>query len=326
MHSDLHHLKDLVKEKSNLTDVSSFHKAINVIFHDIEAKYYDTIHAEMWESLQPIYDSFFQNFDFSKYSKLKVLDIGCGTGLSTQMLINTPINQHISEVFLLDTSKVMLEKAKSRLDNGKIKYHLFHGELAELEEENFDFILISSVLHHIPNLQGFFDEINKKLKIGGLLFHIHDPNGDAIKNELYLSRVATLKAEMVNRNKRIDVRLINKLKRIINGKNPDYIAEVNEILIKKGIVHMPLADYEIWSVTDIHVEDLPYSTNNGISLKTLTTQLKGYKLREVKAYSFYGLMYSKLPKKFKSKELMLFNKDDMNGRNISCLWERETNT
>lgn len=322
MNSDLQHLKYLVEKKSNLTDVNSFHKAINVIFHDIEAKYYDTLHAEMWESLQPVYDSFFQNFDFSKYSKLKVLDIGCGTGLSTQMLINTPVNQQISEVFLLDTSKVMLEKAKSRLDKGKIKFHLFHGELAELEEENFDFILISSVLHHIPNLQDFFNEINKRLKIGGLLFHIHDPNGDAIKNELYLSRVATLKAEMVNRNKRFDVRLTNKLKRISNGKNPDYIAEVNEILINNGIVHTPLADYEIWSVTDIHVEDLPYSTNNGISIKTLIKTLHNFKLITAKSYCFYGVLYSKLITTFKKKELALFKKNDMNGRNIACLWEK----
>jgi ATP synthase F0 subunit b len=43
-------------------------------------------------------------------NNLKLLDIGCGTGMSSEFLINSELNEYLAEVTLLDTSKKMLEK------------------------------------------------------------------------------------------------------------------------------------------------------------------------------------------------------------------------
>lgn len=321
MQSDLLHLVPLIESKSNLKDLSLFHKSVNIVFHDIEAKYYDQLHAEMWDSLQPVYDSFVNDLPLSELKNLKILDIGCGTGLSTQMLINTPLKNNIKEATLLDTSSVMLQKAKARFKELKIKFNFFEGDLKELNDKDFDLILISSVLHHIPDLADFFKELNKKLKVGGIFFHIHDPNGDAIKTQVYLERVSDLREFYAKKNRKIWLRILNRLKRTLSKKKePDYMLEVNESLIQQNIIHTHLTEQEIWSITDIHVEDLPYSTKNGISIKLLQSMLPNFKLLNTLTYSFFGVLESNLPKSFLEKERNYFKNGDLHGRNIGALW------
>lgn len=321
MQSDLLHLNPLLISKSNLKDLSLFHKSVNVVFHDIEAKYYDQLHAEMWDSLQPIYDNFINELSLSNLCSLKILDIGCGTGLSTQMLLNTPIKESVVEATLLDTSSIMLQKAAERFKDTTIKFNFFEGDISELDDKDFDLILISSVLHHIPNLAYFFKELNKRLKVGGIFFHIHDPNGDAIKTPIYLERVSALRQFYENSNKNIAVKILNRLKRTFSAKKePDYMLEVNDSLIQQNIIHTRLTEQEIWSVTDIHVEDLPYSTNNGISISLVQDMLPNFKLINAKTYSFFGVLESNLPKSFLEKERKYFKNGDLNGRNIGALW------
>lgn len=324
MNNQTKHLASLIplfKEKSKLESISDFHSKINIVFHDIEAKYYDQLHAEMWDSLQPIYDSFINELPLSDLKNLKILDIGCGTGLSTLMLLNTPIKNSVVEATLLDTSSVMLQKAKARFKEITIKFNFFEGDLKELNDKNFDLILISSVLHHIPDLADFFKELNKKLKVGGIFFHIHDPNGDSIKTSTYLERASSLSQFYANKNKKIGIRISNKLKRTFSKKKePDYILEVNNSLMRQGIIHTYLTEQEIWSITDIHVEDLPYSTNNGISIKLLQSMLPDFKLINAKTYAFFGLLESNLPKSFLEKERKYFKNEDIHGRNIGALW------
>ena len=322
MHSDLYHLRTLMEKKSKIKDLKSFHHSVNVIFHDIEAKYYDQLHSEMCDSLQPIYNSFNNILD-THQSNLKILDVGCGTGLSSEMLINTKFRKSIGKMILLDTSSIMLEMAKNRFKNHSIKFDFFNGDIYDLKEKEFDFVIISSVLHHIPDLDFFFRALEDKMKPGGILFHIHDPNGDAIKGKIYLDRAQELREYNLIHNKKISTRIYCKLKNFFfKNIEPNYIFEVNENLLKNNIIHTHLSPQEIWSVTDIHVEGLPYSSNNGISIRTLYTYLQNFKLLDIKSYCFYGVMPSNLPTKYLKHEKELFNSSDLFGRNISCIWKK----
>lgn len=324
MQSDLNNLRGLLNAKSNLKDIVKFHSSINIIFHNVEAKYYDRLHSEMWDSLQPIYNAFVEDIYIEEHHSLKVLDIGCGTGLSTKMLLNTNISKLITEVTLLDTSNVMLSRAKSRFSNHSVKTKFHEGELHTLKDDEFDLILISSVLHHIPNLQNFFKIVNKKTKVGGLLFHIHDPNGDSIRNKIYLERVERLKSYKIQQKTSISDRIFRKINSTFcRLREPDYIKEVNHTLLKEKIIHTELTEKEIWSVTDIHVEGLPFSTNKGITISTLNEMLQNFKLIRVKTYSFFGYLESKLPDIFVQEERALFKSEDLHGRNIGAIWQKK---
>lgn len=106
--------------------------------------------------------------DTIDFSKIKnILDYGCGTGLIAFDLVNSS-----NEVLGLDSSTGMVEefnkKAKDKnLLNIKAQIHDISND--NLEENSFDLIVISMSLHHIENLEIFFEKSFKALRKGGYL-------------------------------------------------------------------------------------------------------------------------------------------------------------
>lgn len=323
--NSLNYLQPLLEKKGKVKDVYKLYERVNIIFHDIEAKYYDYLHSDMLNSLQIVYDSIISEIlkDSSTLNNIRVLDIGCGTGLSSKMLLDTDLGKQISKITLLDTSSKMLEKAKDKIKKYPIEINTFHGRLEEINaHNNYDLILVSSVLHHIPDLDNFIHNIDKLLSINGFFLHIHDPNGDYIKDEKYLENIKEYREYRSTYKPNILTKIKNRIFRFFKPPIPDYILEVNEELIKKNIIHVPFTPDEIWSITDIHVEDLPYSTNDGISLNWLKTKLTNYKLITARGYCFYGELYSELLPFYKLKELQLFKNKEINGRNLCGIWKK----
>ena len=98
---------------------------------------------------------------------------------------------------------------------------------------------------------------------------------------------------------------------------------MNQRLLKEKIIHTDLTEREIWSVTDIHVEGLPFSTNKGITITSLKEMLQNFDLVSVKTYCFFGSLASNLPDVFTQEEKLLFESSDLNGRNIGAIWQKK---
>jgi ubiquinone/menaquinone biosynthesis C-methylase UbiE len=90
----------------------------------------------------------------------KVLDVACGTGLSTKALL--PIANH---VYGTDLSAEMLNVA---YDKDKINYTIAPAEQQPFENNEFDLITVSSGVHWF-NIDAFLVEANRLLKINGWL-------------------------------------------------------------------------------------------------------------------------------------------------------------
>ena len=78
----------------------------------------------------------------------RALDLGCGTGLHTQLLAD-----HYGEVLAVDHSTAMLQHARRRRHRPAVTYR--HGDLRHVtpaEDGRFDLVLASRVLHEIPDL------------------------------------------------------------------------------------------------------------------------------------------------------------------------------
>ncbi|UUW08794.1 class I SAM-dependent methyltransferase [Flavobacterium plurextorum] len=103
-------------------------------------------------------------------SATHVLDIGCGAGNYTLMMLSKVPNLNCT---LVDLSLPMLDKAFERVSvetNGKVE--IKQGDIREvdLEENTFDIILAGAVLHHLRDNQDWettFAKIFKLLKPGG---------------------------------------------------------------------------------------------------------------------------------------------------------------
>lgn len=101
-----------------------------------------------------------------------VLDIGCGAGNYTLMMLSKVPNLNST---LVDLSLPMLERAFERVSketNGKVE--ILQGDIREvsLPENHFDIILAGAVLHHLRDDEDWettFEKLFKLLKPGGCL-------------------------------------------------------------------------------------------------------------------------------------------------------------
>lgn len=313
------------KTRSNLS-LEAFHERINIVFHDFEATHYDKMHSDMWGSLQDqinlLVEDLFKYEDVKSY-KLKLLDVGCGTGLSTQILLNSKLGRHIDEITLLDTSSNMLKFAEEKAKTWNKKYKTANGYLSEFDEK-FDVIIISSVLHHIPDLEIFLKQVDAVLNHNGILIHIQDPNGDFLNDTEYKDRKAQYEKELdlLPKMKKIadylPKKFIKSVKRLLNRK--DYIDLINDTLLAEKTIMKRMSADEIWSITDIHVETKNDTVNKGISLYYLKRQLPNFELIKMRSYCFFGVLISELIDNYKEMEEKFIADNQLNGRNISCIW------
>jgi len=319
-------LLPLIKKTKSTLSPEKFQERINIVFHDFEASDYDAMHADMWESLQQQINLLIDDlFTFKKIDnkELSLLDVGCGTGLSSQILLNSKLGAHISQVTLLDTSPNMLKHATEKAKSWNKKFKTVNSYLGDLNEK-FDVIIISSVLHHIPDLVAFLKHVDNALNSGGILIHIQDPNGDFLDDSIYNERKLQYEKELEalpKEKKLIDFipkSIVRLAKRVLNRK--DYIDQINDQLVAEKTIKNRMTADEIWSVTDIHVETKSDVLNKGISLLFLQKQLHNFNLIKMRSYGFFGILKSDLLDSYKEKEEQFIAENQVNGRNISCIW------
>lgn len=93
--------------------------------------------------------------------RIKLLELGCGTGNLTKFLFQKP-NCAVTAV---DISPDMIRQAQKKLKN--VEFHASPIERLPFEDGSFDVVTGYSVLHHLPDLRGSFDEIRRVLKPNG---------------------------------------------------------------------------------------------------------------------------------------------------------------
>ena len=103
----------------------------------------------------------------SELSTKSILDFGGGTGL-----IALPLAKQAKSVTLVDIAEKMLEQARIKVKNQKLKnLHLIQQDLVlKPLEQTFDLIIVSRVLHHMPHLDSSLAMFKEHLTPGGQLF------------------------------------------------------------------------------------------------------------------------------------------------------------
>lgn len=109
----------------------------------------------------------------------KVLDFGCGTGNYADKL------QRITgaRVYGVEPSEGMREKARQK--NASLSIVEGNHENIPFEENFFDFIYMTDVIHHVPDINRMFEEINRVLVGEGKLC-ICTQSHNQIENRFYV--------------------------------------------------------------------------------------------------------------------------------------------
>ena len=95
-----------------------------------------------------------------------ILDLGCGTGRFTQSLA-----RHFdAEVIGVDPSEKMLERAREKFDDPRVRYELGPAEAIPLESNSVDMIFMSMSFHHFADRPGAARECRRVLRGGGRAF------------------------------------------------------------------------------------------------------------------------------------------------------------
>ncbi len=152
-----------------------------------------------------IIERLFNQMDLSNVEK--VLEIGCGIGVLSSYLAE----KYKWEVTEIDLDPKQIERAKN--DHRENKYLKFlEADAIELPFEDNKFFLVLSVdaLHHIPNRNRVFDEINRVLMSNGFYILVD------IALPKYFGKYSIPVDNVINYMKR------NSLK-IIHGKKPSKI-------------------------------------------------------------------------------------------------------
>ena len=94
----------------------------------------------------------------------EILDFGGGTGL-----LALPLAQQAKSVTLVDISEKMLDQARLKAEQQDIKNIQFLEQdlLANPLEQKFDIIVVSRVLHHIPDLDATLAMFHHHLRENG---------------------------------------------------------------------------------------------------------------------------------------------------------------
>lgn len=103
---------------------------------------------------------------------MKVLDAGCGPGAYTEWLLDNG-----ADVTAIDYSEEMLSVAQKRA-GGRARMFLanLNEPMTFLNNEEFDMILSSMVLHYLKDWRVTFSEFSRILKSGGeFVFSVHHP-------------------------------------------------------------------------------------------------------------------------------------------------------
>jgi 2-polyprenyl-3-methyl-5-hydroxy-6-metoxy-1,4-benzoquinol methylase len=315
-------ISDIMKRHGVRCSLEEFHAALNITFHDFESEVYDQEHSYLWDSL-PLQFALLVQDCLPSWpeipARLRLLDIGCGTGLASDCILKTAVGARVESIDLLDTSAAMLRRASERASRWGARVAAHEGTVESLPQEaRYDLIVTCSVLHHIPDLPRFLNAVRDHQAPGGVFLHAQDPNADYADDPELRQRRALLQKRALPAWATADMprRIVGRVHRALTGAPPnDYIWKTNQILLGKGIITTPLSVEDIFAVTDIHV-----NKRVGISIKRMQSWMTDYDCVSVRSYDFFGAAGS-LPPRYKGMEQDLIGRRAPNGAEVAAAWK-----
>ncbi len=296
---------------------AAFHSAVKIAFFESSAESYEEVSQNFALSLPEQFQRLASDY-LSQYApasnKMTALDVGCGAGLSSEILLQTRFGAFVRQVDLLDPSQQMLDVCGARESLRAIRHRPIRGTIQDLPaRSHYDLILAGCVLQHIPELPEFLYQVSLRQRPGGIFLHVQDPNADYLDDFERLERVARLA-------RRLRVQPSTLLKRLSaarpwHRKGETYVDRVNRELLRQNIIATKMADAEIRIVVD-----LPAHDGRGVSIRRMREFLPDYTLVSCRSYAFFGELISDLPPAYRRLEQALAAQHAMNGSQIAAIW------
>ena len=282
-------LKPIQRRYGSTGSPSDFFWAVNDAFHTAEAGQYDEIHAGMFLGQEDIWRRLFA---LLPDRPLRMLDIGAGTGLVGEYLSKLA-PRAISHLTLLEPNDAMIARAKARAATWQhmpMEVEIVQGTIDAVAGRSFDVITVSSVMHHIVEIDKFCADIVALLAPGGFLFQMQDPRADGAADPVLTARRAKVDARRrPNLYRRVRRTVRRSLHHLGWRESSDPVAEATSAsLMAKGVIRKPMSPQAIWSVTDFHVPGQMDKFGQGFSVPQLHAMLAPLSLIDSFTYQYHA--------------------------------------
>lgn len=131
--------------------------------------YSDREQERLYSQARFLEQTVYEKVDFS--DQREVIEIGCGVGAQSKILLRRFPHLHLNSVDLAD---VQLEKArqhlKTELDQGRVGFQKANAEKLPFPENKFDGAFICWMLEHVERPVEILKEAHRVLKGGGVIY------------------------------------------------------------------------------------------------------------------------------------------------------------
>jgi len=259
---------------------------INKTWHKYEASIYHRRHDEIFRDEIELWQGIAKKYLVD--SKYDILDFGAGTGF-----VSSIIQDYISpnsKITLADPSPEMLRISKDNINHNYSNFVLIKDSKYEINgfKNKFDFILLNSVLHHIPDLSILFNKLNHYLKLDGKIIIAHEPN-----NLYYNSKSIYLINKFLDTIYSYKI-IVKNNKRIASTKiSGNLVSKVNKELLSNDIIKKELTASELQKLVDYHSPTAGSIVNKEIGFSknrfmNLTNQFDNYSIDDYSTYKYLG--------------------------------------
>ena len=98
-----------------------------------------------------------------------VLEIGCGQGVGTQIILEQFGAAHVTAI---DLDPAMIDRARERLRDHGDKEALRTGDAEHIDapDDSFDAVFDFGIIHHIPNWRASIEEVHRVIRPSGRFY------------------------------------------------------------------------------------------------------------------------------------------------------------
>lgn len=97
----------------------------------------------------------------------KILDVGTGNGNFIKMIAS--MYDGYTEIIGIDDIDVAVSTSQKNFEDERIKFIKMNGYKMEFEDDSFDLVCLSNTLHHLDDIKGLFQEMERVLKSTGII-------------------------------------------------------------------------------------------------------------------------------------------------------------